>query len=29
MRELKTMHDQGLISDQEYETKRRQILDRM
>ena len=29
LRELKTMHDQGLISDQEYEAKRRQILDRM
>jgi hypothetical protein len=29
LRELKTMHDQGLISDQEYEAKRRQILDRL
>jgi hypothetical protein len=29
LRELKTMHEQGLISDQEYEAKRRQILDRM
>ncbi len=29
LRELKTMRDQGLISDQEYEAKRRQILDRM
>jgi hypothetical protein len=29
LNELKTLHDQGLISDQEYEAKRRQILDRM
>jgi hypothetical protein len=29
LRELKTLHDQGLISDREYEAKRRQILDRM
>jgi hypothetical protein len=29
LRELKALHDQGLISNDEYETKRRQILDRM
>jgi Short C-terminal domain len=29
LRELKTLRDQNLISDQEYEAKRRQILDRM
>jgi hypothetical protein len=29
LRELKAMHDQGLISKEEYEAKRRQILDRM
>ena len=29
MRELKTMHEQGLITDGEYQTKRRQILDGM
>ncbi len=29
LRELKNLRDQGLISDLEYETKRRQILDRM
>jgi hypothetical protein len=27
--ELKTMRDRGLITDEEYQTKRRQILDRM
>jgi hypothetical protein len=27
--ELKTMRDKGLISEEEYQTKRRQILDRM
>ena len=27
--ELKTMRDKGLITEEEYETKRRQILDRM
>jgi hypothetical protein len=26
--ELKTMHERGLITDEEYEAKRRQILDR-
>jgi hypothetical protein len=29
LRELKTLRDQGLITDEEYEVKRRQILDRM
>jgi Short C-terminal domain len=29
MRELKALRDQGLITTEEYETKRRQILDRM
>jgi hypothetical protein len=29
LRELKTMHESGLITDQEYEAKRRQLLDRM
>jgi hypothetical protein len=27
--ELKTLRDRGLITEEEYETKRRQILDRM
>jgi hypothetical protein len=29
LRQLKALHDQGLISKEEYEAKRRQILDRM
>jgi hypothetical protein len=29
LRELKALHDQRLITDEEYEAKRRQILDRM
>ena len=29
LRELKALHDQKLITDEEYEAKRRQILDRM
>jgi hypothetical protein len=29
LRELKRLHEQGLISDQEYDTKRQQILDRL
>jgi hypothetical protein len=29
LRQLKAMHDEGLISDAEYEAKRRQVLDRM
>jgi hypothetical protein len=29
LRELKSLHDQGLITKDEYELKRRQILDRM
>ena len=29
LRQLKTMHDEGLISDDEYETKRRQVLERL
>jgi hypothetical protein len=29
MRELKALREQGLITDEEYETKRRQVLDRM
>jgi hypothetical protein len=29
LNELKTLHERGLITDQEYEAKRRQILDRM
>jgi hypothetical protein len=29
LQELKRAHDQGLITDQEYETKRRQIVDGM
>jgi hypothetical protein len=27
--ELKTMHERGLVTDEEYEVTRRQILDRM
>jgi hypothetical protein len=29
MGELKAMRDRGLITEEEYETKRRQILDRV
>ncbi|HKQ66061.1 MAG TPA: SHOCT domain-containing protein [Methylomirabilota bacterium] len=29
LNELKTMYERGLITDEEYQTKRRQILDRM
>jgi len=29
LNELKTMRDRGLITEDEYQTKRRQILDRM
>jgi Short C-terminal domain len=29
LRELKTMHESGLITDQEYEAKRRELLNRM
>ena len=29
LQELKRLHDQGLITDEEYEAKRRQTLDRL
>ena len=29
LRQLKAMHDEGLLSDDEYETKRRQVLERL
>jgi hypothetical protein len=29
LRELKRLHDERLITDEEYESKRRQVLDRI